>query len=111
MNSALEKVWRLFTPAERRKAAWMLALCVSMALTETAGVISIMPFLSALARPDAIHDNPLLRSLHHALPFSDTRHFILALGLASIVMVVASSAFKTITNHLLNRFVHLERHS
>jgi ABC-type multidrug transport system fused ATPase/permease subunit len=111
MAPVLKKVWSLFTPAERRKAMLMLVLCVSMAMAETAGVISILPFLSVLARPEAIQDNPLLRAIHQALAFSDPRHFILALGAASVVMVVASSAFKTVTNHVLNRFVHLERHS
>jgi ABC-type multidrug transport system fused ATPase/permease subunit len=33
------------------------------------------------------------------------------LGLASIALVVLSSAFKTITLHTLNRFVHFQRHS
>jgi ABC-type multidrug transport system fused ATPase/permease subunit len=105
------KIWSLFTPAERRRAVWMLVLCVLMAMVETVGVVSIMPFLSVLARPEAIQDIPFLRAIHQALPFPDPRHFILALGVASIVMVVASSVFKTITHHALNRFVHLERHS
>jgi ABC-type multidrug transport system fused ATPase/permease subunit len=111
MISALKKVWSLFTPAEQQKALLMLVLCISMALVETAGVISIMPFLSVLARPEAIQENPFLRAIHAALPFPDPRHFIPALGAMSIVMVVASSAFKTVTHHVLNRFVHLERHS
>lgn len=48
MHDTLKKVWQLFTPAEQRKALGMLVLIILMALAETAGVISIMPFLSAL---------------------------------------------------------------
>lgn len=110
MNT-LSKVWSLFTPAEQRKAVWMLLLALCMAVAETAGVISIMPFLSVLARPDIIQETPWLHAIYVRLGFSEPSRFITALGLASITLVIASSAFKTVTQHLLNRFVHLLRHS
>ena len=89
----------------------MLVLVVLMALAETLGVLSIMPFLSVLSRPALIHENPLLQSAYTHWSFRNERGFILALGLVSITLVVASSLFKTLTLHTLNRFVHLERHS
>ena len=110
MNT-LNKVWSLFTPAEQRKAIWMLLLALCMAVAETAGVISIMPFLSVLARPGVVHENPWLERAYSTLGFTNTASFIVALGIASIVIVITSSVFKTITQHLLNRFVHLLRHS
>lgn len=111
MRNTLEKVWSLFTPAEQRKAQWMLALALLMALAETLGVVSIMPFLSVLARPGVVHENPWLERAYSTLGFTDTASFIVALGIVSIVIVITSSVFKTITQHLLNRFVHLLRHS
>jgi ABC-type multidrug transport system fused ATPase/permease subunit len=111
MIDSLRKTWALFTERERRKAGWMLVLVVLMALAETLGVLSIMPFLSVLSRPAIIHENPLLQSAYTYWSFRDERGFILALGLASIISVIGSSIFKTITLHTLNRFVHLERHS
>ena len=110
MNT-LHKVWSLFTPAEQRKAIWMLLLALCMAVAETAGVISIMPFLSVLARPGIIQENSWLHAAYSRLGFTESSRFITALGLASIVLVITSSAFKTVTQHLLNRFVHLLRHS
>ncbi|MDR0529142.1 MAG: ABC transporter ATP-binding protein/permease [Zoogloeaceae bacterium] len=86
-------------------------MCVLMAVMEAAGVLSIMPFLSVLARPDLTRENSLLRAVYHYFSFATPRDFILALGCASIVVVIASSAFKTTTLHLVNRFVHLERTS
>ncbi|MEW9571158.1 ABC transporter ATP-binding protein [Rhodanobacter sp. Si-c] len=111
MIADLKKIWTVFTPSERRKAVWMLVLVILMAMAETLGVISIMPFLSVLGRPAIIHDNPLLHAVYQRFGFHDSRGFILALGLASITLVISSSVFKTVTLHLLNRFVHLERHS
>jgi ABC-type multidrug transport system fused ATPase/permease subunit len=89
----------------------MLALVVLMAMVETLGVLSIMPFLSVLGRPAVIHENAFLSAAYERFNFRGTRDFILALGMASIVLVIASSIFKTITQHVLNRFVHLLRHA
>lgn len=111
MIRELRKIWAIFTPSERRKAAWMLVLVILMAVAETGGVLSIMPFLSVLSRPAVIHENAWLSALYDGLGFRHARDFIMALGLASIGIVLASSTFKTITLHLINRFIHLERHS
>jgi ABC-type bacteriocin/lantibiotic exporter with double-glycine peptidase domain len=111
MTNDLKKIWAIFTPAERRKSAWMLMLVALMALAETGGVLSIMPFLSVLGRPDVIHQNHWLQLAYDRLGFEDARSFLIALGLVSIATVLGSSVFKTIVLHLLNRFIHLLRHS
>lgn len=111
MISTLKKIWAIFTPGERRKAVWMLVLIILMALTETLGVLSIMPFLSVLARPGVVEEHAALEALYQASGARDMRGFILILGLITMVVVVLSSAFKTVALHLLNRFVHFQRHS
>jgi ABC-type multidrug transport system fused ATPase/permease subunit len=111
MTNDLKKIWSIFTPAEKRKALGMLVLMVLMAVAETAGVLSIMPFLSVLGRPAIIHENPWLQGIYTRLGFRTAHDFIIVLGLASITLVITSSGFKTITLHVLNRFVHFQRHS
>lgn len=111
MGGTVRRIWTLFAPGDRRKAMLMLALIVLMALTETAGVLSIMPFLSVLSRPGIIEENEWLRAAFDASGLDDPRSFTIALGLASILVVVCSSAFKVVTQHILNRFVHFLRHS
>lgn len=110
MIGDLGKIWAIFTPQERRRSLLMLALVVLMAGAETLGVLSIVPFLSVLSRPGVIHDNHWLQAAYDTFGFQSAPAFITALGLASIVLVVGSSAFKTVTQHLINRFVHLLRH-
>ncbi len=111
MRTTLAKVWSLFTSGERRKAMVMLLLVILMAVAETAGVISIMPFLSVLGRPEIVQENAWLRAAYERCGFTSTRDFIVALGITSMVIVVASSLFKMVTLHLLARFVHMQRHS
>ena len=111
MPFTLRKIWALFTLPERRRTLLMLALVILMALAETAGVVSIMPFLSALGRPEIVHQTRWLQRLYDLSGAESTRGFLVTLGLISIAIVVASSAFKTVTLHLVNRFVYMLRHS
>lgn len=111
MKTDIKKLWAILTAQEKRRSVVMMVLVVLMAFAETVGVVSIMPFLSVLARPDIIHENTALSWLYEHFAFAGQHEFIAALGVASIVLVVGSSAFKTITLHLVNRFTFLLRHS
>lgn len=111
MKSDLKKIWAILAPQEKHKTIVMIVLVILMALAETVGVLSIMPFLSVLARPDIIQENAGLIWLYEKFSLNSNHEFITWLGVASIVLVVGSSAFKTITLHLLNRFTFLLRHS
>src|SRR5690606_23660841 len=111
MLAMLKKIHAVLTPVERRKGVVVLVLVVLMALAETVGVISIMPFLSVLGRPEIIHEHPWLQRAYDAVNAPGYRQFILTLGLISMALVVLSAAFKTITLHLVARFVHMMRHS
>lgn len=111
MIEALRKTWTLLTPVERRKAFPMLALIIMMAAAETTGVISIIPFLSVIARPDIVYEQAWLSKAYELSGLRDIQEFSIALGLASIALVILSSAFKTITLHLVNRYVYMLRHS
>lgn len=111
MKSSLQKAWSILTPQERKKTILILILVILMALAETVGVVSIMPFLSVLARPSIVQDSEVLAWLYHKFSFTSSQDFIFVLGLISIILVVGSSAFKTITLHLVNRFTYLLRHS
>lgn len=111
MTGNLGKIWGILSPGERRKSVVMLVLVVLMALVETGGVLSIMPFLAVLGRPDIIHGNALLDAVYTRFGFHSSREFMIVLGLASIAAVIASSLFKMVTQHLINRFINLLRHS
>ena len=111
MIQNLKQLWDLLTPLERRKFFLVLGMVMLMAALETVGVVSIMPFLAVLGNPDIVTEQPALRWVFERLGFTETGHFVVALGLASAALVTASSLFKSVTLHALNRFANLERHS
>ncbi|MEJ5150559.1 ABC transporter ATP-binding protein [Comamonas sp. MYb396] len=111
MHNTLQKIWALFTSGERRRTVLMLVLVILMALAETMGVLSIMPFLTVLARTDVIHENAWLSAAYQHFSFTSTNAFIIALGFTSMALVIASSLFKAVTLHTINRFIYMLRHS
>ena len=98
----LQKLWGVITAQERRKSIIMLAFITVMAMAETGGVISIMPFLAVLARTDVIFENSWLNWAYTTFNFTSSNDFMQALGVLSIAMVVGSSLFKTVTLHIVN---------
>ncbi len=88
-----------------------MALVILMALLETAGVLSIVPFLTVISRLDAIIEKPWLHAAYQVMGFQDPVSFAFALGILTIAFVSISSAIKVFVQHALNRFVHLQRHS
>jgi ATP-binding cassette, subfamily B, bacterial PglK len=63
-----------------------------LALLETAGVASIMPFLAVLGNPELVETNPALAWAYERGGFPSVSRFLFALGVGSFVLVVASAA-------------------
>ena len=111
MSQTFKQLWELLTPTERRKFFLVLGMVMLMAALETLGIVFIMPFLAVLGNPDIVNEQPVLRWMFERFGFADTGPIIIALGLASAMFVGASTLFKSVTLHVLNRFANLERHS
>ncbi len=107
----IRKILFLLTSRERRRGALVLCMVIVMALLETAGVASVMPFLSVLGNPEVVHNNQILSFLYQGLGFESVDTFLMALGAAASVVIVFSAVFCTLTHYAMNRFIQLRRHS
>ena len=58
------KLFKLFTKDERKKCAYVLTFVLGMALLDTAGVASLMPFLAVVGDPEMVNNNPILNKLY-----------------------------------------------
>lgn len=101
----------MLTPKERRHGIAVLAMMIFLALLETAGVASVLPFLAVLGNPDLVHSNPVLHWLYVSGRFRDTGSFLFALGVASFVLVATSSLFRIAAAYVSNRYVQMRRYS
>ncbi len=101
----------LLTPREKRRGLLVLAMVLLMALIETAGVASVMPFLAVLANPEVVETNPYLSGLYEAFGFQSTQAFLTMLGVASFIIVVFGALFRLATHYALQRWANMRRHS
>ena len=106
-----KKILFLLTPKERRLGALVLCMVIVMALLETAGVASVMPFLSVLGNPEVVNTNQVLSTLYHGLGFESEDTFLMALGAAAFMVIIFSTAFRTLTHYAMNRFIQMRQHS
>jgi len=89
----------------------VLCMVIVMALLETAGLASVMPFLSVLGNPEVVHTNQVLSSLYQRLGFESVDTFLMALGAAAFIVIVFSAVFRALTHYAMNRFIQMRRHS
>ncbi len=107
----LGKVWAILAPAERRQLLALLPAVVVMALFETAGVASIVPFLGLLSDPAAIEKHALLRAWYQAGDFTSPNSFFFVVGLAVLLLVTVGNAISGATTWALLRFSWMGNHT
>lgn len=110
MLQSIQQIWRILSPLDRRKVLYVLILVMGMACVESAGVISIMPFLAVLSNPQIIETQPLLSKIYTFIGANSVKDAIVYLGVISLVVVIGSAIFKIITQYAVNRFASLQRH-
>lgn len=107
----LGKVLFLLSRREKRRGATVLGMVMVMALLETAGVASVMPFLSVLTNPDIIETNPYLGRVYAMLDVGSVDAFLGVLGISIFCLLIFSALFRTLTHFAMNRFIEMRRHS
>ena len=107
--AAIRSLLALLTPRERRRSVALLLVAIAMALVETLGVTSVMPFLAVLGNPDVIHTNRIINWLYIYLGYSRVNDFLLALGLAALVVVLLVAVFRAAAQYAVFRFANMRR--
>jgi ATP-binding cassette, subfamily B, bacterial PglK len=108
MNSAGTPLmlWRLL---DRRQRHWLLALqfvSVLMALSTVSGMAAVLPFFAVLSAPGVIHSHAALRVVYERLHFGSDQSFLVALGIAFVVVVALANALNLAGSMLLHRFAY-----
>lgn len=110
MLHSLKQLWQILSPLDKRKVIYVFILVMGMAFIESAGVISIMPFLAVLSNPNVVESNSYLKQLYDFTGATNKQNFVLYLGFLSLFVVICSTVFKIVTQYAVNRFASLQRH-
>lgn len=103
----LLKAYRLLDANERRQAWIVLGIVIVMALFDTLGTVSIMPFLAVLANPAIISSSRTLSFLNDSLGFGDVQGFLVFLGATSFILLIVSAMVRSLGTFLVNRFTQM----
>lgn len=109
-----KKILYLLSPRERKSALLLLIMITVMALLDTIGVASILPFIAVLTNPDIIETNVILSKAFQAsskFGIETSSQFLFALGVFVFLLLVISLTFKAITTYAQTRFVQMRQYS
>ena len=104
MTSVVSKMVALMSAEDKWQGAVLLLTMILVALVETAGVASIMPFMAVVTNPDIIQSNRWLGQLYQGLGYSDKQSFLQFLGILVIGLLVVSNCLKTANSWLTLRY-------
>lgn len=105
---------KLLNKKERNSLVKVLSLAFLMAIFDSIGIVSVMPFLSVASNAQLIETNAYLAYFYEKsvyLGVVNYNEFLVVLGLASFVILLLSSVYRVFTQFTLNNFIELRRHS
>jgi ATP-binding cassette, subfamily B, bacterial PglK len=110
MWNTFRRTISLMTSDEKRNGFFLLLLLVLMAMFETFGIASLLPFFNILSRPEMIESNQYVAMLYAWSGLHDHQSFLVALGLFSFVTMLIAAAIKIVTTYAMNLYAQLGGH-
>lgn len=107
----LRKVWAILSVKERRQLLLLVPAVILVAVLETLGVASIVPFLGLLSDPDIIERKASLSWVYRNGGFSSRNEFFFAVGLGVLFLVSVGNAMSAVTSWGLLRFSWMRNHT
>jgi ABC-type multidrug transport system fused ATPase/permease subunit len=104
-------IWALFDTSERR-FFWIVVGIVGLsAIGSVAMLLSIMPFLTVLSDPQRIHESRALSYAYELGGFDNDYDFLMALGAASVTVIVLANMLQLLKIQVIGRFVFMRAYS
>ena len=111
MLNTYRRILSLLSRREQRRFYLLVVMVLIMGLMEAVGVASILPFLAVLSNPEVVETNFYLSTAFDIMGFTDRQNFLMALGVAVFVVIIAGLGFKTLTLYALMRFSFMRSYS
>lgn len=106
----LKKYLFILSKSDRKKALLLLVLILLMALIDTIGVASILPFIAVLSNPGLIETNIILNNMFQMskiLGIENNQQFLLFLGILVFLLLFVSLIVRVITIYSQVKFTEV----
>jgi ABC-type multidrug transport system fused ATPase/permease subunit len=107
----LKKLISILSESERRQLGKLVPMVIVMALLETAGVASIVPFLGLLSDEHALTRSAFLSQAYALFSFSSREQFFFAVGLSVLGVFLTSNVWSALTTWRLISFTNMRAHA
>lgn len=111
MRDLYHKIYGILDRRERLLVLVVFGFTLLVALLETAGVASILPFIAVLSNPELVDKNHYLAAAYHFFGFTSKDAFFLALGGAVFALLVGSLVLKAVSFWAQLHFSSMRNHS
>ena len=106
----IKKLSYLLSNKDRFKIMLLLLLILIMALIDTLGIASIMPFIAVLANPEIIQTNTILNRVYQTASHfgvESEQQFLIGMGIFVFLLLITSISFKALTLYFQTRFIKM----
>jgi ABC-type multidrug transport system fused ATPase/permease subunit len=109
MLADFKTLYRLILPADRKKVLAIVVLMLVTTFFQTAGVASVMPFLSVLTDPSKVQTNELLHKAYLFFGFQSTQAFLYFLGIGAFVTYILGTVLQAATHWVITLFSNMQQ--
>lgn len=109
--STLRMIWSIFGAQDRRNFWIVVAIICLAAVAAVVMIMSIMPFLTVLADPQRIQQSRMLSYVYELGGFETNYDFLIALGTASIGVIVVANLLQLVKIYVIGRFASMRTYS
>ncbi len=110
MTGDWRKLLSFFPRPEQYRILVLLVSTTISGLLEAVGIASIMPFIAVIAEPALVVENEYLRLVYEYFGFRSTNQFLVFLGLAAMLVLLATNVLVGLNAWLMFRVCHLGEH-
>jgi len=110
-RGVLAKLVDVLSKEERRDLMFLAPAVVVMAVLDTVGLASIIPFLGLLSDPSAVEQHRVLSWAYETFAFASKESFFFAVGVGVLGVITTGNAFAALTTWQLLRFSWMRNHS
>jgi len=107
----IKKFLELLDARERRNVMLLFCMMIGTGVMEVVGVVSVVPFIAVVAKPELIETNEYLSAIYAFLGFSDFDSFLIFLGLCVFTLLIVRLAFTALTQWAIIRFSNMRSYT
>jgi ABC-type multidrug transport system fused ATPase/permease subunit len=107
----IKKIKIIIAPQEKWQLLVLFVSILLMALFQTLGVASILPFMSIVMQPEIIESNRWLNWLYNSLDFTSVNSFIIFIGILMLLIIIIGNLTSALATWLKVRFVWKKNHN